>query len=138
MSYKYSQKSLNNLNSANPDFALVFNQVIKIIDCTVLSGFRTVEEQQKLFAKGRTEPGNIVTNLDGIAKRSRHQSGHAVDVVPYPVDWNNRERFVYFAGIVKGIAFQLDIKIRWGGDWDGDNQLRDQTWMDLPHYELRG
>ncbi|MGB5850230.1 MAG: M15 family metallopeptidase [Ignavibacteriaceae bacterium] len=134
--YQYSKSSLKKLESTHPDLQHLFKQVIKVIDCTIIYGLRTLEQQKDLYAQGRTRPGRIVTNLDGIIKRSKHQDGLAVDVVPYPIDWENRERFVYFAGVVKGIAGTMNIKIRWGGDWDGDNELSDQTWMDLPHFEL--
>jgi hypothetical protein len=61
----------------------------------------------------------------------------AVDVAPYPVDWNDKERFYYFAGFVKGVASSLGISIRWGGDWNSDNNLKNQTFFDLPHFELK-
>jgi hypothetical protein len=60
----------------------------------------------------------------------------AVDAAPYPIDWNNRERFVYFAGIVIGVGAEMGIKIRWGGDWNRDNDLKNQTFFDLPHFEV--
>src|SRR5687768_6560926 len=50
----------------------------------VTDGVRTQAEQQALFAKGRSKPGPIVTNADGVRNRSNHQIktdgfGHAVD-----------------------------------------------------------
>jgi len=60
----------------------------------------------------------------------------AVDVAPYPIDWNDRERFCYFAGYVKGIAKSLGTELRWGGDWDRDTQVKDNNFDDLPHFEL--
>jgi hypothetical protein len=30
----------------------------------------------------------------------------------------------------------MNIKIRWGGDWDSDNIMKDQTFNDLPHFQL--
>ena len=42
-----------------------------------------------------------------------------------------------FAGYVQGVAEQLGIKIRWGGDWDSDFDFKDQTFNDLVHFELR-
>ena len=134
--YEFSERSREALGTADVELQRLFNEVIMHIDCSVIYGLRTLEQQKDLYAQGRTRPGRIVTNLDGINKRSKHQDGLAVDVVPYPIDWDNRERFVHFAGFVRGIATQMNIKIRWGGDWDGDNDLRDQTWMDLPHFEL--
>jgi len=61
----------------------------------------------------------------------------AIDVVPYPIDWEDRERMTYFAGYVKGIAMMLGIPIRWGGDWNSNNELKDNNFDDLPHFELR-
>jgi hypothetical protein len=43
----------------------------------------------------------------------------------------------YFAGYVKGIAMMLGIPIRWGGDWNSNNDLKDNNFDDLPHFELR-
>ena len=134
--YEFSERSREALGTADVELQRLFNEVIMHIDCSVIYGLRTLEQQKDLYAQGRTRPGRIVTNLDGINKRSKHQDGLAVDVVPYPIDWDNRERFVHFAGFVRGIAGTMNIKIRWGGDWDGDNDLHDQSWMDLPHFEL--
>jgi len=127
----FSERSLKALNTAHPDLQKLFNEVIKVIDCTVIYGHRTEAEQEDMVAKGYSKLHY---------PKSEHNKipSYAVDVVPYPIDWNNRERFIFFAGIVKGIASQLNINIRWGGDWDSNNDLHDQTWMDLPHYELRG
>jgi peptidoglycan L-alanyl-D-glutamate endopeptidase CwlK len=43
----------------------------------------------------------------------------------------------YFAGFVKGVASQMGIPIRWGGDWNSDNNLKDNKFDDLPHFELK-
>lgn len=127
--YQYSKSSEKKLESAHADLQHLFNKVIKVIDCTVVFGHRTKEEQEYQFEMGNTK-------LHFPQSNHNHNPSLAVDVVPYPIDWHDRERFVYFAGIVKGIASELGIKMRWGGDWSNDNDLHDQTWMDLPHYEL--
>lgn len=127
--YKYSEKSKRQLKSAHPNLQKLFNEVIKAHDCTVIFGYRTKEEQEEMVRKGYSK-------LEFPRSKHNRSPALAVDVAPYPINWENRERFVYFAGIVKGVAAQLGLKIRWGGDWDIDNNLHDQTWMDLPHYEL--
>ena len=63
--------------------------------------------------------------------------GFAVDVAPYPIDWDDRERFIYFGGFVKGCAYRMNIPLRWGGDWDSDTQLSDNKFDDLVHFEVR-
>lgn len=69
----------------------------------------------------------------------KHNSrpAEAVDVAPYPVNWEDLQRFYYFAGVVTGVALQLDISIRWGGDWDSDTQVKDNTFNDLVHFEIK-
>lgn len=127
--YYFSEKSKEKLSTAHPDLQRLFNKVIERIDCTIVFGHRTEAEQLDMVERGYSRL---------LFPKSKHNSqpSMAIDAVPYPIDWHNRERFVYFAGIVQGIAFEMGIKIRWGGDWDSDNELHDQTWMDLPHFEL--
>jgi hypothetical protein len=84
----FSRKSLKNLEGVHPDLVTLFSEVILHRDCTIVSGIRTEEEQQALYAKGRTEAGDIVTWKDGIERRSKHQTGNALDVVPYPEMWD--------------------------------------------------
>ena len=60
----------------------------------------------------------------------------AADVVLYPIDWDDTQRFYMFVGIVRGIAAKMNIPIRCGADWDGDMYIKDQNFHDLPHFEL--
>lgn len=122
----FSGKSAARLAEVDPRLQEVFNEVIKHFDCTILEGLRSPERQAQLVADGKSK------TLD-----SKHLKGLAVDAAPYPVDWNDRERFSYFAGFVVGIAASKGIALRWGGDWDNDRLLDDNTFDDLPHFELR-
>ena len=139
---KFSNSSKEKLRTVDKGLQALFNEVVKHFDCTVTCGLRTTAEQQTLYAQGRTMPGPIVTNLDGVTKRSRHQINDqgictAVDVVPYPIDWDGRDRFYHFAGFVKGMAAQMGLDVTWGGDWDSDYVLDDQSFYDFPHFEIR-
>jgi peptidoglycan L-alanyl-D-glutamate endopeptidase CwlK len=107
----------------------------------VLSGLRTAEEQAKLFIDG-------VTKLDGVTKKSKHQTGAAVDLAPLPVLWPDQQgilrveaehrlkRFHVMAGVVLGMAQVMGLNLRWGGDWDEDWVYNDQSFHDLPHFEV--
>ena len=125
------------LNSCHPDLIRLFNEVVKSIDCTILFGHRTLEEQQAAFRAGKS-------HCDGITKKSNHQSvpSQAVDVSPWPLVmhgvsiWEDPIRFAYFAGQVKAKADALGIKVRWGGDWNGDGSTRDSQLVDMPHFEV--
>lgn len=117
------------LNSCHPDLVRLFEEVVKHYDCTILCGHRSEEEQTKAFSEGRSK----VQFPD-----SKHNSipSLAVDVSPYPVDWDDLGRFYHFVGYVRGVAQGMGIGIRSGADWDGDFEIKDNNFNDLPHFEL--
>jgi peptidoglycan LD-endopeptidase CwlK len=125
----FSTKSLNKLNTCDHRLQLLFKEVVKHIDCTILEGHRPQERQDMLFEQGQSK-------LKYPNGKHNATPSQAVDVAPYPIDWNNKERFILFAGIVQGIALQMNIGIRWGGDWNGDYDTKDTNFFDAPHFEL--
>ena len=107
---QFNLKSLDNLNECHSDLIKLFMRVIVGYDCSVIEGFRNAERQNMLYAKGYSQvhfPNSY---------HNRYPS-RACDVCPYPIDWNNIERFKEFGGYVKKIAKQLYIYVEWGGDW---------------------
>ena len=87
--------------------------------------YRTVEEQDKLYAQGRTTPGNIVTNAKGSSYSSHHQWGTAFDI--YRNDgtgaYNNNDGFFDLVGTIG-----VKIGLEWGGNWKSP--------VDRPHFQL--
>lgn len=142
----FSKKSLDKLNTCHPKIQLVIKEAIKVTDFTVLYGTRSVEEQFELFKQGRElqsdgtwkKIGSTVTELDGRIKKSKHNysPSMAVDIAPYPIDWNNIQRFKDLAKIVLHCAKNLNIKIIWGADWDMDGNIEEHKFKDFPHFEL--
>ena len=126
---RFGSRSRKNLATCDEDLQDLFNEVIKYVDCSVICGHRNKEDQNKAFKEKRTK----VKFPNG-----RHNSNpsRAVDVVPYPIDWNDRERFHLFAGFVLGIAQSMEINIRWGGDWNKNFEVDDNNFDDFPHFEL--
>lgn len=124
----FSASSTRRLLTCHSNLIDLFNEVVKYFDCTVICGHRDEEDQREAFEEG------FSTKQWPNSKHNR-QPSMAVDIAPYPIDWDDINRFYYFAGFVKGIARVLDIKIRWGGDWDRDTEVDDQTFNDLPHFE---
>lgn len=127
---KFGIASTSKLETAHPDLQRLFREVIKHVDCTVLEGYRDKIAQDAAVAHGKSK-------TPWPTSKHNKQPAMAVDVVPWPIDWSNKERFYHFAGFVKGIAVGLGINIRWGGDWDSDNDFTDEHFVDMPHYELR-
>lgn len=132
---KFSIKSKELLNQCDNDLQIVFNEVIKYFDCSAICGHRGELEQNSAFKNGFSEKE---------FPKSKHNKtpSLAVDVVPYPIVWEDTKRMRYFAGFVVGIANMLKTQnkikrsIRWGGDWDMDTQVNDQRFNDMPHFEI--
>jgi peptidoglycan LD-endopeptidase CwlK len=127
--YKYSKRSLSNLRGCDIRLQQIFVEVIKHQDCTILEGHRDKKKQTEVFNKG-------LSKLKFPHSKHNSYPSKAVDVVPYPIDWNNHKRFILFAGFVMGIAASLGIKIRWGGDWNRNKDPNDERFIDYPHFEL--
>tara|TARA_R100000808_G_C2069911_1_gene97872 strand:+ start:85 stop:486 length:402 start_codon:yes stop_codon:yes gene_type:complete len=126
---RFGKRSKERLATCDARLQKVFNEVIKFVDCSILEGYREKERQNQLFDEGKTKV---------IYPNGRHNSNpsRAVDVTPYPVNWEDRERQTLFAGFVLGIANQMGISLRWGGDWDQDFEVMDNRFDDFPHFEL--
>lgn len=123
--YKFGKKSQEKLSTVHPDLQKIANELIKLMDVTVLEGIRTKERQKELVRTGMSKTMN-----------SKHLTGDAVDLAPFPINWQDRDRFIYMQGMIRGIAHQLGIKIRSGIDWDSDGNLKDHSFFDGPHFEL--
>ena len=127
---KFGRRSKKRLKTCDEDLIFLFEEVVKYFDCSVIEGHRGKRLQNKYFKQGKSK----LKFPDG---NHNKKPSKAVDVVPYPIDWKDRERMTYFAGVVKGMAAVLGIPIRWGGDWNSDTQVKDNNFDDLPHFELR-
>lgn len=123
---KFGKRSKERLKGVDSKLVNVLNELIKIMDVTIIEGVRTAKRQEELLKKGATK-----------VRYSKHMDGKAVDLAPYPVDWKDRDRFHYMGGMIRGIGKQLGVNVRWGGDWDSDGEIKDNNFDDLVHVELR-
>lgn len=132
---KFNQESFSKLSTCEHDLQVLFFEVVRTVDCTILEGYRNQEEQDIAFRTGKSE-------LQWPNGKHNRQPSYAVDVAPCPIDWNDLKRFYWFGGFVLGIAARLREEgkmthaIRWGGDWDNDMHFNDHTFNDLVHFEL--
>jgi peptidoglycan L-alanyl-D-glutamate endopeptidase CwlK len=138
MQYKYSMQSLQRIATCELELQTLFMAVGQNRDTTIVCGKRTKEAQHAAFMANTSQVDwprskhNVVDPL-GLSR--------AIDAGPYSpahrgVDWNDKDGFYYFGGYVMATAEALGIKIRWGGNWDGDMDLKDQNFFDLVHFEL--
>ena len=152
--FKLSQRSLNKLDGVHPDLVAVVKRAIEItdVDFGVTYGVRTIEEQEKLVASGRSQTmkSKHLIQEDGYS--------HAVDLVAYDgsdVVW---EINVYdnICDAMARAADELEVPVKWGAAWsEGDIRFYEDTaedamnayidlrrsqgrrpFIDGPHFEL--
>lgn len=121
MARTWSNVSLEKLKGVHPDLVRVMNRALQesAVDFRVIEGLRTLARQKQLVASGASQ-----------TLRSRHLTGHAVDIVPIvggkvSWDWPLYHRL---APAVKLAAQAEGVPIEWGGDW--------RTFKDGPHWQL--
>ena len=121
MGFKFGKRSQAKLEGVHPDLVRVMELAISrsSLDFAITEGIRTLEKQKEYLKTGAS------TTL-----RSRHLTGHAVDVAIFlgkelRWDW---PLYGKLASIVKIAAVDLQIPIEWGGDW--------KKFPDGPHFQL--
>ena len=124
--FALSAKSRAKLSGVHPDLVRVVKRALQLtpFDFGITSGVRTAHEQNTLFNKGASQ-------LDGYARKSRHQTGHAIDFVVYDESNEVTWRFSYYEQVswaFKQASLELGVPIIWGGDWT--------SLKDGPHVEL--
>ena len=111
-------------------------------------GDELIAKIQELYKQGRRMNGEgvwviedklkVVTYKDGYRKQSKHNTvpSQAIDVVSYPISWTDDNQAFYFSGHVMGIAKMMGINIRYGGDFNRNNQVSDEGFSDRYHFEI--
>lgn len=121
MTHSFSAKSLEKLSGVHPDLQRVMSEAItnSPLDFGISEGLRTKERQQELFNSGKSQ-----------TMRSRHITGHAVDIAIFidgKANWDFKN-YQLVADHIKTVAKLNDVPIVWGGDW--------VSFKDGPHFEL--
>lgn len=120
-----SEKNIDTLHDKVKPYAraLILKAKQKGWNFKITSALRTFEEQDALFAQGRTKPGKIVTNARSGA--SNHNYGTAFDVTLF-----NGSQPVWNSPLYKALgAIGEEIGLEWGGNW--------KSIKDEPHFQLR-
>lgn len=117
----FSKRSLDNLTQAHPDLQRVMKAAILYTDFTVICGYRGRADQDKALAEKRSKarfgqsPHNFTPAL-------------AVDIVPYPLNWNDLKAFDEMGAVVMREALKLNVALTWGKFF---------SFKDYPHFELK-
>ena len=127
---QFGKTSMERLMTCQPGIQRVLLKAIRNgPDFTIICGHRGRAEQGRAVAEGRSKVHwpNSKHNTD---------PSEAVDIAPYPIDWDDTNRFRVLAGYILGVADTMGVPLRWGGDWDHDYSETDERFRDLPHFEL--
>lgn len=125
--FRFSQRSENNLKGVNSDLVNVIRRTLEItpVDFIVIEGVRTEARQKQLVADKKSQ-----------TMKSRHLTGHAVDIIPVNTKWQIEE-FKPLLKAVKQAADELGVKLRFGINWKNDPSLPIETrFIDAPHVEI--
>lgn len=128
--------SRKRLDTCHQDLQAIFEEVVKGFDCAILCGHRDEVGQMLAYESGKSQ-------LPWPDSKHNTYPSMAVDVAPWPLDWNDRGAFYMLAGYVLCTADRLKAEgkithsLRYGGDWNGDHHTKDQRFDDLPHFELK-
>lgn len=145
------QRSLSNLAGVHPDLVRVVKRAASLAtpqqDFTVIEGVRSREQMAVNYGKGRTAAECAAKGVDpkyaqpNLAKvtwladpfKSNHGVhsdgfGHAVDMMPYPIDWNDIARIKTLGALMLSASHQEGVPITWGGNWSPP---------DWDHFELQ-
>lgn len=126
--YHFGEKSRQRRIGVHPALVAVSDRALSygVMDMTVLhlGGARTLDQQKDLVQKGasKTMKSRHLIQSDGY--------GHALDLAPYPVDWNDIDRFMMMGSLMFRAAAQEGVILTWGGHWP--------SFKDYPHFQFEG
>ena len=106
--------------------------LLEVADISLICGFRDRDAQDAAVAAGASK----VAWPNG--KHNKWPS-LAVDLRPYPMPKRKEVLWAalgYIAGRMIQIGIEEGVGLRWGGDWDRDGDVTDQSFYDLFHIEI--
>lgn len=125
----FGTSSRRKLDSCHPELVAICEIVIMNYDFSVLEGHRSNKRQEELFRQGKSK-------LRGGESKHNSNPSMAVDLAPWPIVWEDSRRFYFLAGLMFQAAFDLGVRLRFGGDWNQNFDFSDQSFFDLAHFEL--
>lgn len=124
----FSRASKERLETCHPDIQAVCKELIKQYDFTVLEGYRGKRAQNQAFK-------NATSQVEYPNSAHNKMPSHAVDIAPYPIDWDNISRFnemiIRFDAVANMLRAEgvISSEFVYGGKW--------QNLKDWPHIEIK-
>lgn len=129
----WSKRSKRVYDTLHPKLQVLVTRIRdEVCDISLISGHRDFMEQNALFESG-------ASTLRWPDSKHNKNPSRAVDLQPYPYPSYEPKLWGalgYIAGRAMAIAAEEGFSIRWGGDWNGNGDLTDQSFDDLFHLEI--
>jgi len=125
--HAFGERSRKVRSELDPRLQKFCNAVANHWDVSLIEGYRSPERQLELYNSGASKVR--------VGKHNTSPS-RAVDMAPYPIDWNDIDQFIRFTYFAKGLIAAMNLPIKNGADWDEDNDYADHTFLDWVHWEL--
>ena len=121
----FSEHSKEKLATCDLRLQSIFNEAIKSMDMTIVTGYRGEVEQDQAFKDGRS----LLKFPNG---RHNRNPSLAVDACPFPYDWSTDSPPIkLLADHIKAVGESLQIEIEWGGECFGPD------FRDTDHFQLK-
>jgi len=133
MIFKWGKTSLRNYEQLSPGLKRVATRVqgYGILDFSIIEAYRTRGEQNRYYDLGKTK-------VRWPHSKHNHLPSVAMDCAPYvagKISWFKLHCCI-LAGLILAAAKEEGVKLRWGGNWDMDDEpITDQDFQDLVHFE---
>lgn len=139
MANKFSNHSIAQLHTLHPDLQRICRDLLPFHDFKILEGHRNRNKQEEAYKMRHSKVR---------WPNSKHNTSpsEAMDLLPFVngrfIGWHDWKQWRYFGGMVMGAAAilrkngEIESRLRWGHDWDKDNDLDDQKFIDAPHFEI--
>lgn len=142
--YEYGSGSLQKLSTCHPVWRRIANRALKLsqYDIIIVCGHRGKEIQDAYYEAGKSMkkwPNSRHNRSDDPYQNYQDAISDAIDFAPYVngrINWEDAHIFSNVAGCFMTVANDMAVRLRWGGDWDGDGESTDQRLMDWGHLEI--
>ena len=131
MMYSFGKISTERLKTIHPIGQLILNDAIKVVDFSIICGLRNEQDQDEAFRNNKStkqfpDSRHNKTN-DPQFELIKHDISDAWDIAPWPTLYSNEKYILIVAGVIKACAERYSVKLRWGGDWNGNGKLNDSN-----------
>lgn len=133
--FNFGKTSLDRLGTCDERLQKLAQKALEDspFDFAIAVGHRDKEEQDRCVAQHLSKTPWPTSKHNSVPSR-------AFDFVPFvngKADWNNIQAFKDVAHHILMTADQMGLNVRWGGDWNC-NGIEDDSFVDMPHIELKG